>query len=134
MLAMASIIGRGVASEWETRVTVLESHQTLDRKKLYELASHPGTFPEMIQSTYHAGFEVGKGEGMKQTEEAETKLRRSRRQIAWVAAFLSAIWLACLLFYCLGMHTWDTAGAASYTMGDNELTVVLWREAALAPD
>jgi len=76
----------------------------MDKRKLYQLASHPGTFPEMVQSTFYAGREEGKDEGKKQAEEeAAVRLHRSKRQIAWVAAFVSLMWLACLLFNCFGL-------------------------------
>jgi hypothetical protein len=87
-------------------VTVPGVHGTVDRKKLYKLASHPGTFPEMVESTYLAGREEGKDEARKQAEE-ETAARFSRikRQIALVAASISVLWLACVLFDCFGLFS-----------------------------
>jgi hypothetical protein len=90
----------------ETKVTVPEVHGTVDRKKLYQLASHPGTFPEMIESTYLTGREEGKDEAKKQAEEATAaRLGRVKRQIALVAASISVLWLACVLFDCFGLFS-----------------------------
>ena len=76
-------------------------HKILDSQKLYELASHPGTFPEMVQSTYHAGLEAGKEEGKKEREEVIALLRRSKRQIGWIVALILVMCLACLLLNCV---------------------------------
>jgi len=68
-----------------------------DPKKLHELASHPGTFPEMVQATYEAGREAGKREGEEDCEEQTTGLYRDKRLIGWTVSLLSAAILATLV-------------------------------------
>ena len=50
----------GSGNEGSSGLTMV--HKKLDAQKLYELGSHPGTFPEMVESVYHAGLEAGKEE------------------------------------------------------------------------
>ena len=72
---------------------------SLDPKKLHELASRPGTFPEMVQSTYNAGLEAGLEAGKQENEAMGASLRRLMRTILGIVSVLLAIWAACIL-YC----------------------------------
>ena len=58
-------------------------HPYLDAQKLYELGSHPGTFPEMLQSVYYAGLEAGKEEEKKGRDQVIASLDRSKRELGW---------------------------------------------------
>jgi len=60
----------------------------LDPKKLRELASYPGTFPEMVQATYQAGLEAGLKEGRRELNIVFASPRRYKRTLLGVVAFL----------------------------------------------
>jgi two-component system, sensor histidine kinase and response regulator len=64
-------------------------HRNLDAQRLYELGSHPGTFPEMIQSIYHAGFEAGKEEERKGRDEVIATRHCNERELGWFIEYVS---------------------------------------------
>jgi len=64
-------------------------HKKLDAQKLYELGSHPGTFPEMIESVYHAGLEAGKEEEREGSDQVMARLHRIKRELGYLIANIS---------------------------------------------
>jgi hypothetical protein len=69
----------------------------MDPKRLHELASRPGTFPEMVQATYHAGVDEGQEERQEEGKKVLTALRRYQRQIVWIASLLFFMGLVCVV-------------------------------------
>jgi hypothetical protein len=74
------------------------SHEPLDPKKLNELASRPGTFPEMIQSTYNAGVDAGKAKEREVCDQETAGLHTDKRRIGWSVSLLAIAVLGFLLF------------------------------------
>ena len=62
---------------------------TLDSKKLRELASRPGTFPEMVRATYDAGVEAGKNERLGERQERTGGRRRIERRLGWTIPLIA---------------------------------------------
>jgi PAS domain S-box-containing protein len=73
----------------ETKAKANMVYRNLDARKLYELGSYPGTFPEMIQAVYRAGFEAGEEEEEKRRDEGIAALHHNKRELGWFIEYVS---------------------------------------------